>query len=157
VFSRPSLKFRTVGFPQYGFKLKFGHDFRRSAADLSQRPTCVRCRTSYTSPQFPPRSKAARRLPVVRSLTIQAALRSSCGNTSVQRPLAHLRVVLSHWVIAYYGLIRHSWPLRSTYQLLRAVFTRLVSFGLVPRSFPNLLYVTVPTCRLPYPGGPNGC
>ena len=26
-FPPPSLKLRTSGFPQYGFKLEFGHDF----------------------------------------------------------------------------------------------------------------------------------
>jgi hypothetical protein len=31
VFSPPPLKFRTAGFPQYGFKQEFDRDLRRSS------------------------------------------------------------------------------------------------------------------------------
>src|SRR5271166_6960995 len=39
----------------------------------------------------------------------------SNSNTSIQRPLAHHRVMLSRRVIAYYGLIRASESLPATY------------------------------------------
>jgi hypothetical protein len=68
----------------------------------------------------------------------------------VQRPLARRRVILSHQVMAYYGLIRGSGPLPPI---------SLVGYtaGLCPRaraqSFPTLLCVSFLPCRLPYPGG----
>jgi hypothetical protein len=47
----------------------------------------------------------------------QAGLPSGQKNNPVQRPLAHRWVMLSHQVLAYYGLIRNSRPLPSIYEL----------------------------------------
>jgi len=64
----------------------------------------------------------------LRWLVRRRALRSSgtpfniANNTPVQRPLARQWVMLSHQVIAYYGLIRNSRSLPSIYVLLRWVF-----------------------------------
>ena len=63
--------------------------------------------------------------------------------------------MLSHRVTAYYGLIRASGPLPPAYLLRPAGLLR----GHAPEAqrVPDLLYVSVPSCRLPYPGGLNGC
>ena len=50
-FPPPPLKFRTAGFPQYGFKLAFNHcDLHPHDAALSDRPACTRARLAYTQP-----------------------------------------------------------------------------------------------------------
>ena len=65
------------------------------------------------------------------------------NSTPVQRPLARQWVMLSHRVIAYYGLIRNSRPLPSIYVLLRWVFALRPRMGwyreapqFAPRVFP---------------------
>jgi len=65
------------------------------------------------------------------------------NSTPVQRPLARQWVMLSHRVIAYYGLIRNSRPLPSIYVLLRWVFALRPCMGwyreapqFAPRVFP---------------------
>jgi len=65
------------------------------------------------------------------------------NSTPVQRPLARQWVMLSHRVIAYYGLIRNSRPLPSIYLLLRWVFALRPCMGwyreapqFAPRVFP---------------------
>src|SRR5208283_2027743 len=50
------------------------------------------------------------------SLSVQYGTTPSNSNTSIQRPLAHHRVMLSRRVIAYYGLIRDSESLPATYE-----------------------------------------
>ena len=84
---------------------------------------------TYTSPQFLPPVEAAQRATRKGIVSIQAALRPSCQNTPVQRPLARRRVMLSRQVTAYYGLIRHSRSLRSIYGLVRTVFARRSGLG----------------------------
>ena len=59
----------------------------------------------------------------------------------VQRPLARQRVMLSRRVVAYYGLIRGSRSLPSTYGFRRWVF------ALRPRSGDSLLYSACPSVR----------
>ena len=59
----------------------------------------------------------------------------------VQRPLARQRVVLSRRVIAYYGLIRGSRFLSSTYGFRRWVF------ALRPKAGDSLLYSACPSAR----------
>ena len=78
------------------------------------------------------------------------------NSTPVQRPLARQWVMLSHQVIAYYGLIRNSRPShRFIYYYDGSSPYDLVWTG--SERLPNLLRVSFPPCRLPYPGGPNGC
>jgi len=85
-----------------------------------------------------------------------------CLNYPVQRPLAHLRVMLSRGVIAYYGLIRGSRPSRCLIDFVQPVFALQPHMGwcrelpqfnqhisstvpsAVPRRFERLL-VTVPS------------
>ena len=50
-----------------------------------------------------------------RTFPVQCGATPSNRNTSIQRPLARHRVVLSRRVIAYYGLIRASESLPATY------------------------------------------
>jgi hypothetical protein len=49
------------------------------------------------------------------NLAVQCGTTPSNSNTSIQRPLARHRVMLSRRVIAYYGLIRASESLPATY------------------------------------------
>jgi hypothetical protein len=62
-------------------------------------------------------------------------------NRPVQRPLARQRVVLSRRVVAYYGLIRGSRSLPSTYDFRQWVF------ALRPRPGDSLLYSACPSVR----------
>jgi len=91
-FPRPPLKFRTAGFPQYGFKPVVGGNLRPHAGLYAAQASSA---LAHNSP-----SRAI------------AALRRRRGelrpNAPAQRPLARQRVVLSRRVNAYYGLIRAS-------------------------------------------------
>ena len=93
----PPLKFRTAGFPQYGFK-------REVESDLRRRNGCRLIR------------------PPSRILVSYGPFGQDGGDsefdTPVQRPLARQPVMLSSQVIAYYGLIRTT-PSHSTAYLLR--------------------------------------
>ena len=128
VFSLSPLKFRTAGFPQYGFKRDVDADLRRND------PT-------YTATQS------------VRSIPV--APRGMCGGSDfpdvlVQRPLARQPVMLSGGVSAYYGLIRATRHRRPAY-LLRPV-------DIYGREWvPNLSCVSFRTCHPQYPGGSVGC
>jgi hypothetical protein len=66
----------------------------------------------------------------------------------VQRPLARRRVVLSRRVVAYYGLIRASGPLRAAYWVRRPVFASRPRAQKVPAlSLRILLVVPSPVPR----------
>jgi hypothetical protein len=67
--------------------------------------------------------------------------RKATSGPAVQRPLARQRVLLSRQVIAYYGLIRGSGPLPTTYSLRRQVF------ALRPRPGDSLLCSAYPSVR----------
>ena len=72
---------------------------------------------SYTPPQFsPPGIRDPRRDYPFENLSVQCGTTPSNANTSIQRPLARQRVMLSRRVIAYYGLIRDSESLPATYE-----------------------------------------
>jgi hypothetical protein len=72
----------------------------------------------------------------------QVVPHSSSKANPVQRPLALRRVMLSPQVIAYYGLIRNSQPLPSTYEL----YDGSLPYGLVwagIERLPNLLRMSL--------------
>ena len=69
-----------------------------------------------------------------------------------QRPLARQRVIVSRRVVAYYGLIRDTGPLRSTF----AVVARSLRYRAKAQCVPTLLCASFAPCRLPYPGGAGG-
>src|SRR3990172_7401824 len=98
MFPAPSLKFRTAGFPQYGFKLEFDRDLRHDAYTRSR----ARISESYS-----PSGQSSGLL-----------LRSD----PVQRPLAPRRGIVSRWLLAYYGLIRATPGRPSAYLLRRTGF-----------------------------------
>ena len=91
-------------------------------------------------------------VPVSGRFHAQSASPSSYPGPPVQRPLAPRRVLLSRRLFAYYGLIRASRPLLSAYFLRPA---GLCPSGRVNERVPTLLCVSVPSCRLPYPGRPR--
>ena len=90
------------------------------------------------------------------NLSVQCGTTPSNSNTSIQRPLARQRVLLSRRVIAYYGLIRDSESLPATYGFAAesaAPKENRLEVGI--QRFPNLLRWTGLACRLPYPGAPK--
>jgi len=71
---------------------------------------------SYTPPQLQlPGIRDPRRDYPFENLAVQCGTTPSNSNTSIQRPLARHRVMLSRRVIPYYGLIRPSESLPVTY------------------------------------------
>ncbi len=71
---------------------------------------------SYTPPQRQlPGIRDPRRDYPFENLSVQCGTTPSNSNTSIQRPLARHRVMLSRRVLAYYGLIRPSESLPATY------------------------------------------
>jgi len=99
---------------------------------LSPVSTGLSTRCAFTRPSPPytwPKLLAQKRVfPQLRWLVRSRALCSSgtpfnfANSTPVQWPLARQWVMLSHQVIAYYGLIRNSRPLPPIYVSLRWVF-----------------------------------
>ncbi len=119
-FPAPPLKFRTSGFPQYGFKLEFNHDLQSARDGLSARPAYAHRSPPYTWPKLPTRKRDIPqriRWAVRSGAYAQSDLTSSFRSNPVQRPLALQRVMLSRQVSAYYGLIRHSRLLPPAYFL----------------------------------------
>jgi hypothetical protein len=133
VFLLPPLKFRTAGFPQYGFKRDFCRDLHPVRRGLSARPAYPRAGSPYT--------RLKSRPPVPMALAgMYVGTRSQ--DAPVHRPLARQRVLLSHRVVAYYGLIRASRPHPPVYVLDGGSSP----FGPVRAGnerFPNLLCLSV--------------
>ena len=74
-----------------------------------------------------------------------------------QRPLARQGVMLSHWVNAYYDLIRNSLTLPPAYLLRPSGSLPYGSVWAKKERLPNLLHVSVLPCRRPYPGRSSDC
>jgi hypothetical protein len=99
VFLPPPLKFRTAGFPQYGFKREI-----RTATFATPRSDLYAALAPALAPYGPGGQGCC---------LAGAALRSAL----VHRPLARQRVMLSRQVFAYYDLIRASRLLPPIYAL----------------------------------------
>ena len=93
---------------------------------------------SYTPPQFSlPGIRDPRRDYPFENLSVQCGTTPSNSNTSIQRPLARQRVMLSRRVIAYYGLIRVSESLPATYEFAaEAAAPKEIGFGWESRGSP---------------------
>ena len=108
---------------------------------LSARPTSPRSQSTYT--WLKSLSSKGDTTSHFRTI-VQVVLLSPSRPVPVQRPLARQKVMLSSRVIAYYGLIRNSRPLPSTYGL----YDGSLPYGLVWAGFerlPNLLRVSFPS------------
>ena len=106
---------------------------------LSARPTFTRILTTYMRLKSLTQNRAHR---IRRRAKAQAVLPSLSKANPVQRPLALRRVMLSPQVNAYYGLIRNSQPLPSTYGL----YDGSLPYGLVwagIERLPNLLRMSL--------------
>ena len=112
---------------------------------------------SYTPPQLQlPGIRDPRRDYPFENLSVQCGTPPNNWNTSIQRPLARHRVMLSRRVIAYYGLMRTSESLPTTYGFVaRAAAPKENRLKVGIQRVPNLLRWTVLACRLPYPGDPK--
>ena len=146
-FPPPSLKFRTSGFPQYGFKLEFNHDLRQQEKGLSARSAFTHSLPTCTWPKLLAQTGAS---PQLRWFFRSRALSSNgtpfniANSIPVQRPLARQWVMLSHRVIAYYDLIRNSRPShRFIYYYDGSLPYDLVWAGI--ERLPNLLHVSFPS------------
>ena len=128
LFPHTPLKFRTAGFPKYGFKPALGRHLRRWAHTRRYRRPESRSPATTLAPRGAIAALSRHRVAVRR-------------NRPVQRPLARQRVILSRRVIAYYGLIRGSRSLPSAYVLRRRVF------ALRPKPGDSLLYSACPSVR----------
>ena len=124
VFSPPSLKFRTAGFPQYGFKREVRRDLRRGNT-----PT-------YT------RRKCERGKPVVLADMTAAAVPTRSRPEALGSPTGYV-------VRSDLGLLwphpSHSWPPRDL-----CIRSRSTSGG---EWVPNLSCPSVRACHPQYPGG----
>ena len=106
---------------------------------LSARPTFTRSLATYMGLKSLTQNRANRPR---RRAQAQAVLPSLSKANPVQRPLALRRVMLSPQVKAYYGLIRNSQPLPSTYGL----YDGSLPYGLVwagIERLPNLLRMSL--------------
>jgi len=125
----------------------------RGLSAVHTRPTTP----SYTPPHLQlPGIRDPRRDYPFENLPVQCGTTPSNSNTSIQRPLARQRVMLSRRGIAYYGLIRASESLPATYGFAAesaAPKENRLEVGI--QRFPNLLRWTGLACRLPYPGAPK--
>ena len=106
--------------PYGGFspvRLQMDRQWRPSTTSQGLSAVHIRPMTpSYTPPQFLlPEVRDPRRDYPFENLSVQCGTTPSNANTSIQRPLARHRVMLSRRVIAYYGLIRVSGFLSATY------------------------------------------
>ena len=106
-FPSPPLKFRTAGFPQYGFKASlsdrtFPHPDAVKCAPHMPTPRPGLCRPSLAS-------ATARRCGSESTPAGASTSRCARGRASLpQGSLARVRVVLSRSVVAYYDPIRQS-------------------------------------------------
>jgi len=140
--------------PYGGFspvRLQTGIEPRPSSImlSLSVRPTCTQTPWTYTRLK----SLSPKRVFFRRGTCVQAELPLSYRDNPAQRSLAPQRVMLSHRIIAYYYLIRASYPLPPVYVLssgslpvglLRAGDKKVpnlscLSFPIVPSSVPRRL------------------
>jgi len=118
-------------------------------SSLSARLAYTRSQRTYTRLK----SLSPKRAFIRKGTFVQAELPSSDGDHPVQRSLAPQRVMLSHWILAYYDLIRASHSLPPVYvlssgtlpvSLLRAGDEKVpnlscLSFPVVPSSVPRRL------------------
>ena len=140
VFPPPPLKFRTAGFPQYGFK----RDIRATTfAELQAR--LIRGASPSPCPLSPRRA---------------CVLLGGSRSPEHSRPEA-LGSPAGYVVPPGLCLLRPhvplSAPLSGLFSSSRRVSSRPITTGTAAERFPNLLCVSVLSCRLPYPGGPHGC
>src|SRR6266478_7010033 len=107
--------------PYGGFspvRLQMDRQWRPSTTPQGLSAVHIRPSTpSYAPPQLQlPGIRDPRRDYPFENLSVQCGTTPNNSNTSIQRPLARHRVMLSRRVIAYYGLIRPSESLPATYE-----------------------------------------
>ena len=140
----PPLKFRTVGFPQYGYKasLSVGAFHRgselKSTPDIRSTPRCC----SQTFARFHALA-ASWALSPTRSTLRRAAVRTAIAALP-QGSLAPVRVLLSRSIIAYYDPIRQS-RRHATISRLAAYTPRLRCAG-APRRPTRPSLLSLPCC-----------
>ncbi len=147
VSSSPS-KIPYVGFSPIRLQTGIGPRPSRAQDSLSARPAFTSLGQTYTWSKLPSQKGNG---PQPYSRFFRSGAKAQVGSpfhigvsNPVQRPLARQRVMLSPRVNAYYGLIRNSQSLPSTYDL----YDESLSYGLVwtgIERLPNLLRVSIPS------------
>ena len=107
-FPSPPLKFRTAGFPQYGFKASMSGRVFQSSREVKSTPD-IRSMPRCYSPTFARRhvAAAAWALSPTRPTSCRAAVQAALAALP-QGSLAPKRVLLSRSITAYYDPIRQS-------------------------------------------------
>ena len=126
-FPAPPLKFRTSGFPQYGFKLEFNHNLRRSGPGLSSEPAYARNAPTCM------RSEPIRWIPVALS-GMSGGTR--CMGDPVQRSFAPQRVLLSRRIDATMTSSETLWAFRRLIYFVLADLCPTALSGLARRGSP---------------------
>jgi hypothetical protein len=154
-FPSPPLKFRTAGFPRYGFKASMSDGTFLSGVSVKPAPgipsqPSVCLRPSHTS-------VAGKRLALCPGQPVRpcAAAREACASLP-QGSLAPTRVMLSRSIVAYYDPIRQSHRHAATSRpgRLYAAPSLCGSASATRGTFPTFADVPSIACRRPYPDGP---
>lgn len=170
-FPPPSLKFRTSGFPclpQAGpVRLQTGIQPRPSPVrtSLSTRSAYTHSLPTYTWPKLlVQRGVSPQHCWLVRNRALSSSGTpfNIANSTPVQRPLGDQRVgsPTGYAVPSGHRLLRphpklSTPPIDLSFTTMGLCPTTL--YGLVSRGSPICSACLSPPCRLPYPGGPNGC
>ena len=152
-FPSPPLKFRTAGFPQYGFKASMSDRAFLQARNLKPAPGI---RSLPRSLLLPFARFRHRRSPGSMSKTIGASTcRCAGGLPSLpQGSLAPVRVVLSPSTLTTPPCASLAGTLRlHVFALIRSAFAVRERLG-DPRDLPYFHCRAFPACCRPYPGGP---
>jgi hypothetical protein len=154
-FPSPSLKFRTAGFPQYGFKAGISKGTFLITCRIKPAPGIPRRETSL-SPLFACSAQTEENLVLSPSQTEgeHASIREARASLP-QGSSAPVRVMLSHAISAYTtpcasptGTLRFR-----GIALIRSAFAVRERLG-DPRDLPDFHCCPFHACHRPYPGGP---
>jgi len=152
----PSLKFRTAGFPRYGFKASLSAETCPAISQVKPAPG-IPCSTSGLSSAFAPGrvGMPCRALSPNASELPDAAVREAHASLP-QGSLAPARVVLSHAIHAYSDPIRQSrrHATISRHGRLYAAPSLCGSASATRRTFPTFAAVLSSRAATPTPVGP---
>ena len=156
-FPSPPLKFRTAGFPQYGFKVSLSAEPARATTGLSLLPAYPGRRFGLHPPSRTPRLRDPR-TPVASPEGQSGGILTAGCAADPRGPWLRSEFCCLGPSSAYYDPIRQSRRHRGDFtgsRLIRAAFAVRERRG-DPRDLPDFPWRAVRTCRRPYPGGSAG-
>ncbi len=153
-FPPPPLKFRTVGFPQYGLKVGMSDGTFLQPLRLKRAPS-IPPHSRSLSPPFACRPHEGKPSSVPRPIRVATCHHSRSLSSSSPGVLGPVRVMLSHSIIPYLtpcaspkGTLRFR-----GIALIRSAFAVRERLG-IPRGLPDFHCCSFPARHRPYPGGP---